>query len=152
MRKLYAVCIYIALFGLLATGTFELLHMPELAMAFAAISCLSLIFALIVFLFFPQSKYPVIEVKVIDVAPADLDLYTGTYTSQDLKMKIHVTKNETGSALLAQATGQGAHPLKAIDKHIFNHHGAGLIMEFRPDNNKFVLIENGGYFPFIKEA
>ena len=39
----------------------------------------------------------------------------------------------------------------AIEKNIFNYDRAGIVMEFQPENNKFILIQSGGYFPFIKQ-
>jgi hypothetical protein len=83
--------------------------------------------------------------------PDELDKCVGTYISPDMQMKICVTMEED-DVLHAQATGYSLVPLLPLDKNVFNYSVAGITMEFRPDNNKFALIQNGGYFPFIKEA
>jgi hypothetical protein len=114
----------------------------------------------LLFLFFIVTAYRVkkrarrsrVHVLAPGIPVSDLDIYVGTYSSEDLKMKITVAKNEAGDALVAQATGQEVFPLYFIEKNIFNFSPQGLIMEFKPENNKFVLIKHGGYFPFIKEA
>ena len=115
-------------------------------------------FALL-FLFFIITAYRVktrarrsrVQVMAVDIPASELDIYVGTYSSEELKMKITVAKNESGDALVAQATGQDAFPLYLVGKNMFNFSPSGLIMEFKPENNKFVLIKHGGYFPFIKE-
>ena len=66
-------------------------------------------------------------------------------------MHIVVSFDTAGTSLRAQASGQNAFQLTAIDKNIFNYALAGIVMEFKPDENKFILIQRGGYFPFTKQ-
>jgi len=52
--------------------------------------------------------------------------------------------------LLCQATGQGAFPLEAFDKHKFRFTQAALEIEFFPDEEKLILFQ-GGEEVFYKE-
>ncbi len=92
-------------------------------------------------------KLPVFT--TIALKPEDLDKYTGTYSSTQLPIKITVAKNN--ATLTAQATGQGAFPLEATATDVFKFDQAGIVMEFAPAKNQFVLKQGGGNFVFTKE-
>ena len=162
MRKFAFILIYIALSGFIITTIVNLLHMPGIGKVFFILSCFFVLSWILILPFLPAKdniyrfailkKYVAPNSKTIPLISEELNAYVGIYSNEDLKMKIYVTKNDTANTLNARANDQSAFPLIAIDKNVFNFTEAGLVMEFRPDNNKFVLIQYGGYFPFIKEA
>jgi D-alanyl-D-alanine carboxypeptidase len=78
----------------------------------------------------------------------DLDKYIGAYSSTQLPLKIVVTKNNT--TLMAQATGQSAFPLEATGKDIFSFDQAGIVMEFNPAKNEFILKQGGVNYLYTK--
>lgn len=82
------------------------------------------------------------------VSQEDLASYVGEYSSAQLPLKI--TIRIQNNALFAQATGQSAFPLEAVDKHKFKFDRAGIQMEFNPVENKMVLKQGGGQFVFTK--
>jgi D-alanyl-D-alanine carboxypeptidase len=87
--------------------------------------------------------------KTISLKSDELDKYIGIYASSQLPLKITVTKDK--ETLIAQATGQSAFPLTAFEKDKFKFDQAGVVMEFNPDKNEFVLKQGGGVFTFTKE-
>jgi len=108
-------------------------------------------FILRLYQLFTTKKRPVLNIKTIDIPSADLDQYLGTYYNDQMKMDITISKNDEGASLIAQATNQNSFPLSAIEKDIFNYDMAGIVMEFKPEEHKFILVQHGGYFPFIKK-
>lgn len=89
------------------------------------------------------------EFRVYNVDPADLDKYTGTYSSAAIPVKITITKLD--GKLIGQGTGQAAFPLEATGKDEFKFEAAGIIMRFRPEKGEFDLLQGGGTFLFKKE-
>lgn len=83
------------------------------------------------------------------VKSEDLDQYLGVYASQQIPLKITITKD--GMQLMAQATGQSAFPLQPQDKGLFNYDPAGIVMEFHPEKQEMTLKQRGGVFLFTKE-
>lgn len=87
------------------------------------------------------------------LAAEKLAAYEGTYSSQQLPIKIKVWKE--GSKLLAQATGQGAFPLTAVSEREFKFDPAKLKMIFDLTDSgnatQFTLKQGGGQFVFVKE-
>jgi CubicO group peptidase (beta-lactamase class C family) len=79
----------------------------------------------------------------------DLDKYLGVYASNDISLKITITKD--GNTLLAQATGQPAFPLEATDKDKFKYDQAGIKLTFNPSGNSMILFQGGGQINFTKE-
>lgn len=79
----------------------------------------------------------------------DLDKYLGVYLSEKLPIKITITKDNT--TLIAQAAGQSAFPLDAVEKDKFNFDPSGIKMDFDPDKGQFILRQAGGKFLFSKE-
>ncbi|MDR0559593.1 MAG: beta-lactamase family protein [Prevotellaceae bacterium] len=84
-----------------------------------------------------------------NVKPEDLDQYAGIYSSEQIPLKITVTKND--KILTAQATGQPSFPLEATEKHKFKFDKAGVILEFNPTENTMLLKQGGEQFTFKKE-
>jgi len=85
---------------------------------------------------------------VITLKTEELDKYLGEYSSTQIPLKIIITKDK--STLFAQATGQSAFPLEAIDKDKFQFEQAGIEMEFNTDKSEFTLKQGGGSFLFTK--
>jgi CubicO group peptidase (beta-lactamase class C family) len=79
----------------------------------------------------------------------DLQQYVGLYTSDDIPLKIRV-ENENGN-LTAQATGQSAFPLEAVEKHQFVFETAGIRMNFDPEKSEMTLLQGGATYQFKKE-
>ncbi len=80
---------------------------------------------------------------------SDIPAYLGVYASSQLPIKITITND--GDTVLAQATGQPSFALAPTAKDKFKFDKAGLIMEFNPTANTFVLKQGGGEFTFTKE-
>ena len=79
----------------------------------------------------------------------DLDTYLGVYGSNEISLKITITKD--GNTLLAQATGQPSFPLEATDKGKFKYDQAGIKLTFNPSVNSMILFQGGGEITFTKE-
>jgi len=80
----------------------------------------------------------------------ELERYEGVYTNEGLPLKITITSRE--ATLVAQVTGQSPCYLDAVDKNKFQYEEGGTVVEFDIDKREMILKQNGGYFPFIKEA
>ena len=85
----------------------------------------------------------------IELKSEDLDQYLGVYSSQDLPLKLTITKQ--GNQLFAQATGQSAFPLEAFETHKFRFDGAGIKIYFLPETHQLTLKQGGGTYEFSKE-
>ena len=97
-----------------------------------------------------STRKKLLNIATIELLPGELEQYVGTYHNDQLKMDIVVSKNDTQTSLVAQATKQSPFPLYAIAKDVFNYDRAGIVMEFKPGSNLFILIQRGGYFPFTR--
>lgn len=83
------------------------------------------------------------------VSSEDLDKYLGVYSSNDIGLKITVTKEK--NTLIAQGTGQPQLPLEATEKDIFKFDKAKAIFEFNPTDKTMILKQGGGQIKFTKE-
>ena len=95
-------------------------------------------------------KYQYKGAMTINPGAGELEQYLGVYYNDELKMELTVRKSRAGSGLEAQAKGQGAYELGCIEPNIFSCMEWGIVMEFRPSNREFILIQNGGYWHFRK--
>lgn len=84
-----------------------------------------------------------------NVTSEDLDKYLGVYASNEIPLKITITKD--GNYLIAQGTGQPAFTLEATEKDIFKFDQAGVKFEFNPAEKTMILFQGGGQIKFIKE-
>lgn len=84
-----------------------------------------------------------------NVTPAELNQYTGIYSSSQMPLKITFTIKE--GQLYAQATGQPSFPLECTEKNVFRFYAAGITISFNPDENKFVIEQRGGKFNYTKD-
>lgn len=83
------------------------------------------------------------------VTSSDLDIYLGTYASEQIPLKITISKKE--NILYAQATGQLAFPMDALEDDRFSFETAGIVIQFNTKNHSFTLNQGGGKFLFVKE-
>lgn len=84
-----------------------------------------------------------------NVTSEDLDKYLGVYASEQIALKITITKE--GYTLIAQGTGQPALTLEAIEKDKFKFEQAGAKFEFDPAEKTMILFQGGGQIKFLKE-
>ena len=87
--------------------------------------------------------------NIFDVSTEDLDKYLGTYSSNQLPIKIAITKKD--NLLVAQATAQPALTLQATAKDKFSYAEEGIILEFKPADKTMILLQSGQIFNFKKE-
>ncbi|MEM9143007.1 MAG: serine hydrolase domain-containing protein [Bacteroidota bacterium] len=85
----------------------------------------------------------------IAVSSEDLDPYLGLYASEQLPLKITISKD--GDTLFGQATGQASFPLESVETHVFEFGQAGIRLEFDPVEKTMVLKQGGGVFQYVME-
>jgi CubicO group peptidase (beta-lactamase class C family) len=82
-------------------------------------------------------------------ALADLESYTGVYSSSQFPLKLTISRQE--NVLIAQATGQSSFPLDAQARHKFRFVPAGVTMEFDPATKSLIMTQGGASFTFYKD-
>jgi len=87
--------------------------------------------------------------NMVKLTSKDLDKYLGTYATEEMPLKITMTKE--GNVLISQATGQSAFPLEADGVDHFNYDRAGIKIKFNPANNTFLLMQGGRELEFKME-
>ncbi|TDT46159.1 CubicO group peptidase (beta-lactamase class C family) [Maribacter spongiicola] len=85
----------------------------------------------------------------LELTSEDLDNYLGVYASEQIPLKITITKNE--NTLIAQGTGQPSFPLEATEKDKFKFDQAGAKFEFNTVENTMILFQGGGKIMFAKQ-
>ena len=83
------------------------------------------------------------------IAAKDLDLYTGTYTSQNSSLIIDISGRN--NYLLAQPYGQKVYTMEATDKNKFLHEKTGVVLEFNLSNNEMVMKQGQQKIVFRKQ-
>ncbi|HVS92122.1 MAG TPA: serine hydrolase domain-containing protein [Mucilaginibacter sp.] len=96
-----------------------------------------------------NKPYVIPTFQTIKLSPAELDGYTGTYSSTQLALKITFTRQDT--TLVAQATSQPAFALTATAPYTFEFSPAGIVIAFDPANQSFVLRQGGQSFKFTRD-
>ncbi|MEG2480063.1 MAG: serine hydrolase domain-containing protein [Mucinivorans sp.] len=87
---------------------------------------------------------------VIHYTSANLDKYLGVYSSEQLPIKITITKVD--SSLIAQGTGQSPFKLEAsTDNHSFRFDKGGIVILFDPTHGTMLLKQGGVSFLMKKE-
>ena len=99
--------------------------------------------------YIPYNYTPQAVTNIYKVTTQDLDQYLSTYSSKQLPIKISIKKNNLN--LIAQATGQNALTLQAIEKDKFDYAEEGIILEFNSTNKTMLLKQSGQTFNFAKE-
>ncbi len=87
--------------------------------------------------------------EAIEVDEEDLKQYEGTYSSSKLPLKIKIFVKE--GKLFGQGTGQPEFAMEAYDLHKFRYEAARIKIEFKPENNQFILFQGGGEFVMTRE-
>lgn len=87
--------------------------------------------------------------KTMEIPENELQKYVGTYSSPDIPLKINIFIKD--KKLMAQATGQGAFPLEATSNTRFKFDSAGIVIEFFPVKNQFIIMQGGTKNTFTKE-
>ena len=83
-----------------------------------------------------------------EIYPEDLDKLIGSYSSKTIPMIIEVTRED--NTLIIQATGQPKISLEAVERNIFKSNIVGAEFEFNPEENSFILRQNGAKIKFVK--
>lgn len=96
-----------------------------------------------------KMPYEIPTFNTFVITSEDLDKYLGVYASQQVRLKITITKDD--KTLVAQATGQASFALEATGKDNFKFDRAGVVLEFNPTDNTMILKQGGGIFNFKKE-
>ena len=99
--------------------------------------------------YIPYNYIPPPVTNIYKVTTEYLDQYLGLYSSKQLSIKIAITKNNLN--LIAQATGQKAFTLQALEKDKFDYADESIILEFNSANKTMVLKQSGQTFNFTKE-
>ncbi|EJL73550.1 serine hydrolase domain-containing protein [Chryseobacterium populi] len=87
--------------------------------------------------------------KVFEVPENELRKYAGTYSSPDIPLKINIFIRE--KKLVAQATGQSEFSLEATSNTRFKFDMAGIVIDFYPAKNQFVISQGETKNTFTKE-
>ncbi|MHA3787967.1 serine hydrolase domain-containing protein [Flavobacterium hauense] len=87
--------------------------------------------------------------KTFAYTDAELNAYTGTYTTSEMPVSFIIAKN--GSTLTAQASGQGAFPIESSEKNIFKFDAAGITITFKPETKSFLIVQGGHGVTFTKK-
>lgn len=93
--------------------------------------------------------YEIPVFTTIKLTSEELDKYLGVYASDEIPLKITITKD--GNTLIAQGIGQPSFPLEAVAKNIFKFEQAGAKFEFNPAEKTMILFQGGGQIKFTKE-
>lgn len=96
-----------------------------------------------------NKPFEIPKFKTYNVTDEELDKYIGIYSSQQIPLKMTITK--TDGKLVGQATGQSSFPLEATEKDKFKFEQAGAILEFNPVDKTMILKQGGGVFHFTRE-
>ncbi|MDR2585657.1 MAG: beta-lactamase family protein [Prevotellaceae bacterium] len=96
-----------------------------------------------------NNPFEIPEFTTVNISDEELDNYLGVYSSQQLPLKLTITKSN--GSLFAQLTGQPSFPLEATEKDKFEFKQVGVVFEFNPLNNSIKLKQSGMEFLFEKE-
>jgi D-alanyl-D-alanine carboxypeptidase len=96
-----------------------------------------------------DKEYSIPTFNSLSLKTEDLDQYLGVYSSEQMPLKITITKDN--ATLVAQATGQSSFPLEATEKDKFRFDQAGVIMEFTTAKNELLMKQRGRSFLFKKD-
>ena len=95
-----------------------------------------------------EKPYEIPVFSNFEVNPKDLEKLIGSYSSKEIPLIIQVSVNN--NVLIIQASGQPQISLNAIEKNLFKSEIVGAEFEFIPDENSFILRQNGARIKFEK--
>ncbi|MNK62959.1 D-alanyl-D-alanine carboxypeptidase precursor [compost metagenome] len=85
--------------------------------------------------------------KTVEIKTEELDPLVGKYTSNDLPLKITITKS--GTTLVAQASGQPAFSLDAVSKNEFKRELYDVLLQFDREKHEMTLVQGGKKFHYV---
>ncbi len=94
-------------------------------------------------------EYSIPTFTAITLTANELEQYLGEYSSTQMPLKITILKKDV--QLYAQATGQGAFPLTAVEKDRFRFDEGGVKVDFDPAKGQFTITQRGTSFLFTKK-
>lgn len=86
---------------------------------------------------------------VLEVPEESLKQYLGVYSAPNFPFKIFISKQ--GSVLFARATGQSAFVISPYEEHKFKFDGAGIKIEFLPQDNSLIFKQGQAEFKLVRE-
>ena len=95
-----------------------------------------------------EKPYEIPVFSNFEVNHRDLMKLIGSYSSKQIPLIIQVSVEN--NVLIIQATGQPKISLDAIEKNLFKSEVVGAELEFVPDENSFILRQNGARIKFEK--
>ena len=95
-----------------------------------------------------EKPYEIPVFSNFEVNHRDLMKLIGSYSSKQIPLIIQVFVEN--NVLIIQATGQPKISLDAIEKNLFKSEVVGAELEFVPDENSFILRQNGATIKFEK--
>ena len=95
-----------------------------------------------------EKPYEIPVFSNFEVNHRDLMKLIGSYSSKQIPLIIQVSVEN--NVLIIQATGQPKISLDAIEKNLFKSEVVGAELEFVPDENSFILKQNGAKIKFEK--
>ena len=95
-----------------------------------------------------EKPYKIPVFSNFEVNHRDLMKLIGSYSSKQIPLIIQVSVEN--NFLIIQATGQPKISLDAIEKNLFKSEIVGAELEFVPDENTFILKQNGAKIKFEK--
>ena len=95
-----------------------------------------------------EKPYEIPVFSNFEVNHKDLMKLIGSYSSKQIPLIIQVSVEN--NVLIVQATGQPKISLDAIEKNLFKSEVVGAELEFVPDENSFILKQNGAKIKFEK--
>ncbi|WP_295936995.1 serine hydrolase domain-containing protein [uncultured Alistipes sp.] len=96
-----------------------------------------------------NEPFEIPEFQNYHVADEELDKYAGVYSSEQLPVKMFITK--VNNTLYRQLSGGDAIPMQAIAKDKFEISEYGAILEFSPSDKTVVFYQRGNRYNFTRD-
>lgn len=96
-----------------------------------------------------NKEFSIPSFSTTELSEEELKQYAGLYASEQIPLKITISVKD--GKLIGQASGQAAFPLEMEAKDTFKYELVGLVIQFKPEENSFILKQGGGEFLFSKE-
>jgi D-alanyl-D-alanine carboxypeptidase len=83
----------------------------------------------------------------LQLKDGDMDELLGNYQSDEMPLKISITKS--GSALIAQASGQLAFTLDVVDRDNFTREQYDVLLKFDRAKHEMILVQGGKNYRYV---
>jgi D-alanyl-D-alanine carboxypeptidase len=83
----------------------------------------------------------------LQLKDGDMDELLGNYQSDEMPLKISITKS--GSALIAQASGQPAFTLDVVDRDNFTREQYDVLLKFDRAKHEMILVQGGKNYRYV---